>query len=109
MAISMALVERGFENPVITWSNKIVCTKRDDGSFSLQLIVMGEYGVSREPSYNGIRTPEAFVEGLLSVAEWSELRFDEEELVADICIRLHALDAEFADAVINYVSAKELA
>lgn len=109
MAISMALIERGHESPVTSWSNKIVCTKRDDGSFSLQLVVMGDYGVSREPSFTGIRSPETFIDGLLSVADWSELRFDNDESVADICFRLHALDAAFADAVIDYVSAHHAA
>lgn len=109
MAISMALIERGHESPALSWTNKIVCTKRDDGSFSLQLVVKGDYGVSREPRLTGIRSPKAFIDGLLSVAEWSELRFEEDDIVADICIRLHALDPEFANAVIDYVSANHAA
>jgi hypothetical protein len=107
MAISMALIEREHDNPVTNWSNKIVCTKRDDGSFSLQLVVMNDYGVSREPSFTGIRSPEAFIDGLLSVTAWSELRFQADDIIADICISLHALDAEFADAVIDYVGSSE--
>ena len=109
MANSMALIERGHENPALSWTNKIMCTKGDDGSFSLQLIVKGDYGVCREPSLTGIRSPEAFIDGLLSVAEWSELRFEEDHIIADICIRLHALDAAFGNAVIDYVSTNHAA
>ena len=109
MAISMALIERGHENPALSWTNKIMCTKDDDGSFSLQLIVKGDFGISREPSLKGIRSPEAFVDGLLMVTARSELRFEEEDIVADICIRLHTLDADFADAVIEYVSSNHAA
>ena len=105
MAISMALIERDHDSPAMSWTNKIMCTKADDGSFSLQLVVRGDYGICREPRLTGIRSPEAFIEGLMSVAEWSELRFEEDDIVADICIRLHALDATFANAVIDYLSA----
>lgn len=109
MANSMALIEQDYENPIIKWSNKIVCTKRDDGSFSLQLVVTSDYGVSQESSCTGIRSPEAFIDGLMSVADWSELRFNESDdaLVAEMCFRLHALDPAFADAVIDYVSMTE--
>ena len=104
MAESVALMEREIENPVTHWTSKVVCTKRREGTFSLQLRVSGELGNSRDRSITRIRSPKKFVEGLFSVADWSELKFGRQEIAGEICAQLSKLDSEFAEAVADYVS-----
>ncbi len=105
MADSVALMERKVENPVTRWTSSVVCTRRREGTFSLQLRVAGELGTSRDRSVTRIRSPEEFVEGLFSVADWSELKFGREEIAGEICEKLSKLDSEFADAVADYLTA----
>jgi len=97
-------MERRIENPVTHWTSSVVCTKRREGTFSLQLRVDGELGTCRDRSVTRIRSPKKFVEGLFSVADWSELKFEREEIAGEICARLNKLDAEFADAVADYIN-----
>ncbi len=105
MAESVALMKREIENPVTRWTSSVVCTKRREGTFSLQLRISGELGNSRDPSITRIRSPKKFVEGLFSVADWSELKFERDDIAGEICSQLSKLDSEFADAVAAYVKA----
>jgi hypothetical protein len=100
-------MERRIENPVTSWTSSVVCTKRREGTFSLQLRVAGELGSCRDLSVTRIRSPKKFVEGLFSVADWSELKFDREEIAGEICARLSKLDTEFADAVADYIKSDD--
>jgi len=104
MAESVALMESRNENPVTRWKSSVVCTRRREGTFSLQLRVDGELGTCRDRSITRIRSPKKFVEGLFSVADWSELKFDRAEIAGEICERLSKLDTEFADAVADYIN-----
>ena len=100
-------MKRKTKNPVTHWTSSVVCTKRQEGTFSLQLRIAGELGNSRDRSITRIRSPEEFVESLFSVSQWSELQFDRQEITGEICSRLSKLDTEFADAVADYIKSDE--
>ena len=108
MANSVALLEHEAENPVTRWTSSVICTKRQEGSYSLQLCVSGELGSWRDRSITRIRSPEKFVESLFHVSEWSELRLDRHEIAGDICGRLSELDSEFASAVADYIRSGDM-
>ena len=103
MAEWVALKEMRCENPITWWKSSVVCTKWCEGTFSLQLRICGDLGSYRDPSILRFRSPKKFVEGLFSLTDWSELKFDREEIASEICTRLSELDKEFADAVADYV------
>ena len=109
MAKSTVLIEREGNSVVDMLTSRLVCTRRKEGSFSLQLHESGGYGKFRHTIARRVRCPREFVNALFSVTRWSDLMFEDYEVTDEICARLRRLDAEFADAVEETVFLRRLA
>ena len=109
MASSMVLMEREGKSVVDCLTSSLVCTKRKEGSFSLQLREAGGLGNLRHAVAHRVKCPKKFINALFSVTEWSDLTFEDYEIADEICARLRRLDPGFADAVEDDIFLRRLA
>ena len=109
MAKTTVLIEREGNSVVANLTSRLVCTRRKEGSFSLQLRESGGLGNLRHTIARRIRSPREFVNALFSVTQWSDLAFEDYEVADEICARLRRLDQGFADAVEEDVFLRRLA
>ena len=109
MAQSTVLIEREGKSVIDNLTSRLVCTRRKEGSFSLQLRETGGLGRLRHTVARRIRCPKEFVNALFSMTRWSDLSLQDHEIADEVCTQLRNLDAEFADAVEEDVFFRRLA
>ena len=105
MVLSTKLLERQGTSTVLDYTISLVCDRNKAGAFSLTVVESSDLGEIRSAVAKGIRSPKAFVEAVLSITEWTELKIDFDVIVDEICVPLRKLDSGFAASIVDHVEA----
>jgi hypothetical protein len=86
-----------------SWTDEIRCTRRKDGTFSLQQRRNGGDGTLSFAGTTRIKSPQVFVQVITEMGNLFGYEIDTEDIADDICERLDKLDSEFSGQIRAYI------
>lgn len=101
MANSVVIWTKHGENRMSTWENRIVCTKRKDGTFSLRLRSVGEEGVISPSGKVRIRSAQDFIEALIEIGDLIGVDIGRDEIKEQIIPSVEQIDSTLAGDIRN--------
>jgi hypothetical protein len=86
-----------------SWTDEIRCTRRKDGTCSLQQRKNGDDGTLSFAGTTRIRSPQVFVQVITKMGNLFGYGIDTEDIADEICERLDKLDSEFSGKIRAYI------
>ncbi len=106
MKTSVTLLEREGNGAALAHTDSLICSRRPNGAFSLWLTRTSDIGKVRHIVGRQVRTPAEFVDAVLSINGWTDLRLDYETIRDVICVVLDRIDPDFATVLGHLVQSR---
>lgn len=95
MAQRIVIWEKEGANMTSSWTDRFVCTRRKDGTFSLRHFSVGAEGIFSIAGYTRIKSAQLFVELLLEM----DGSIGPDEIRGEMCKKIENIDPAFAKKV----------